>query len=80
MPKSIQRMARGLSPSSPLMPHVLEMIGYRGYRDKLIDGDEQDCFTGWRKVLNRPRNGWKWIKRKYNKRIRKKAKEELKRN
>ena len=38
-----------------------------------LNGLEQDCFTGWRKHLcymERP-GLTKWIKRKYNKRVRK---------
>lgn len=43
----------------------------------LIDGDEQDCLTSWRKFLHIKRGQVKRVKRKYWKRLRKKVKEEL---
>ena len=46
-----------------------------GHKEKLKSGDEYDLFTPWRKYL-RFRSGVKrWIKRQFNKRIRKETKQ-----
>ena len=49
-----------------------------GHRNKMLGGDEYDAFTGWRKVLNRPYGGWKKTKQRFNKRVRREVKENLK--
>ena len=48
----------------------------RKERVPLQDGGEYDAFTAWRHLLSW-RIGRKWIKKKYNKRLRKKLKEEI---
>lgn len=55
------------------------MYGHKKDRYPLIDGEEQDCLTSWRKVLHRPRRGWKVAKNQYNRRMRVKAKKEIER-
>jgi len=40
-------------------------------RIPLKGGDEQDVLTPWRKVINKPSGVCKYIKHKYNKRLRK---------
>jgi len=50
-----------------------------GDRHDLKGGDEWDCYTGWRKVLNAPNRGWKFIKQKYKRRCRRKLREEIRR-
>jgi len=45
----------------------------------LIDGEEQDVFTNWRKILSWHKGEIKKVKRKYNKRTRRKWKEEIRR-
>ena len=41
----------------------------------MVDGDEYDFFSNWRHYISHTRQHLKWVKRKYNKRARKHAKE-----
>ena len=50
-----------------------------GHREKSIDADELDAFTKWRHYVFWQRGERKRIKRKFNKRVRKAAKMELRR-
>lgn len=43
-----------------------------------IQGKEWDAFTRWRKYTSFKPGVLKWIKRNYNKRVRRKAKEAIK--
>ena len=43
----------------------------RGHRGRLINGDEWDAFTGWRRVLFWHQGELRKIKRRYSKRMRK---------
>jgi len=43
---------------------------------KMIGGDEYDFLGKWRHMLCHSRQHLKWVKRKYNKRARRKAKEQ----
>jgi hypothetical protein len=59
---------------------ILIVMVRRKERIPLADGDEQDYFSGWRRVLSVFYNNTglgKKMKRKYNKRARKEAKSEL---
>ena len=48
-----------------------------GHREKLISGDEYDVLTQWRRVHAYKAGTVKAIKRKFNKRTRRQAKESL---
>lgn len=48
-----------------------------GHKDQMIDGSEMDALTRYKKYLNWKVGERKIIKRKYNKRVRKQAKETL---
>lgn len=47
-----------------------------GHRGQMIDGRELDALARWKKYLNWNSGERKAIKRKYNKRVRKQAKNE----
>jgi len=46
-------------------------------RIPMADGDEFDYFTRWRRVMTWGRGMGRWIKRKYNKRLRRKLRQML---
>lgn len=46
-------------------------------KEKFINGDEEDCFGSWRKYLYWRSGERKEIKKKFNRRIRRKTKQEL---
>lgn len=51
-----------------------------GHRERMISGDEFDCFTGWRRLLcvfDKPGVARK-TKARFNRRVRKQAKAETK--
>lgn len=50
------------------------MMGHRGIKKS---GDEWDAFTGWRKVIRWKPGQLKKTKRRYNKRVRRLANENL---
>jgi hypothetical protein len=45
-----------------------------GHREKLKDGYEWDCFSGWKKIVGPSHKITRFCKRKMNKRIRRIAK------
>ncbi len=49
----------------------------RNDRIPMIDGDEYDFLTSWRHNLADNHGMRKWVKQKYNKRIRRQAKRQL---
>lgn len=48
-----------------------------GHRERMIDGDEFDALTRWKRILRWRGGERKKMKRKFNKRIRRKVKREL---
>lgn len=47
------------------------------HRDKLIDGDEWDAVTGWRRVFLWRPGRRRWIKNKINRRARRESKRRM---